>query len=41
MLEKEKKGVKENMYWIPIAELEKYKGFPTFMKEGIVYVRCL
>lgn len=26
-------GVKENMYWIPIKELDKYKAFPTFMKE--------
>jgi len=21
------------MYWLPIAELDKYKAFPTFMKE--------
>ncbi len=27
------KGVKENMYWLPIDELDKYKAFPTFMKE--------
>lgn len=26
-------GVKENMYWIPIEELDKYKAFPSFMKE--------
>ena len=26
-------GVRENMYWLPIAELEKYKAFPSFMKE--------
>ena len=26
-------GVKENMFWIPISELDKYKAFPTFMKE--------
>lgn len=26
-------GVRENMYWIPISELDKYKAFPTFMKE--------
>lgn len=26
-------GVKENMYWIPIAELDKYKAFPSFMKD--------
>ena len=26
-------GIKENMYWIPIDELEKYNAYPTFMKE--------
>lgn len=26
-------GVKEEMHWIQIAELGKYKAFPTFMKE--------
>ena len=26
-------GVRENMHWIPIDELDKYKAFPTFMKE--------
>ncbi len=26
-------GVKENMFWLPIAELDKYRAFPTFMKE--------
>lgn len=26
-------GVRENMYWLPIAELDRYKAFPTFMKE--------
>lgn len=25
-------GVKENMFWIPVAELDKYKAFPSFMK---------
>ena len=25
-------GVKENMYWIPIDELDRYKAFPLFMK---------
>lgn len=25
-------GVKENMYWIPIEELDRYKAFPSFMK---------
>lgn len=26
-------GVKENMYWLPIKDLDKYKAFPSFMKE--------
>ena len=26
-------GVKENMYWIPIEDLDKFKCFPTFMKD--------
>ena len=26
-------GVKENMYWIPINELDNYKAFPSFMKD--------
>ena len=26
-------GVRENMHWIPISELDNYKAFPTFMKE--------
>ena len=26
-------GVKENMYWLKIDELDKYKAYPTFMKE--------
>lgn len=26
-------GIKESMHWIPINELEKYKAYPTFMKE--------
>lgn len=26
-------GVKENMYWIPIKDLDKYKAFPSFMKD--------
>lgn len=29
------KGVKENMYWIPIDELDKYKAYPTFFKEKL------
>ena len=26
-------GVREHMHWIPIDQLDKYKAFPTFMKE--------
>ncbi len=26
-------GVKEEMYWIPVEDLGKYKAFPTFLKE--------
>ena len=26
-------GIKENMYWIPIEDLDKFKCFPTFMKD--------
>ena len=26
-------GVRESMHWLPISELDKYKAFPTFMKE--------
>ncbi len=26
-------GVRENMFWLPIVELDKYKAFPSFMKE--------
>lgn len=26
-------GDKEEMYWIPIEDLDKYKAFPSFMKE--------
>lgn len=26
-------GVKEEMHWIPIEELDKYKAFPSFLKE--------
>ncbi|MBQ7652838.1 MAG: NUDIX domain-containing protein [Clostridia bacterium] len=26
-------GVKENMYWLPVAELDKYRAYPSFMKE--------
>lgn len=38
-------GLKEEMHWIPIADLDKYKLFPTFLKEylaspqeGIVHI---
>ena len=26
-------GVKETMHWVPIDELDKFKAYPTFMKE--------
>ena len=26
-------GVKEEIRWIPIRDLDKYKAFPTFLKE--------
>lgn len=26
-------GVREEMHWIPISELDKYKAYPSFMKE--------
>lgn len=26
-------GVREQMYWIPIEELDRYKAFPTFLKQ--------
>ncbi len=26
-------GVKENMYWIPIKDIDKYKSYPTFLKD--------
>ncbi len=26
-------GVKEEMHWIPVADLGKYKAFPTFLRE--------
>lgn len=38
-------GVKEEMHWIPIKDLDKYKAFPTFIKdylndipEGIIHI---
>ena len=27
------RGVKENMYWLPIKDLDKYRAFPSFMKD--------
>ena len=39
------KGIKENVHWIPIDELGKYKAFPTFfidklknIKEGVEHI---
>ena len=26
-------GVKEEMHWIPIKDLDKYKAYPTFLKD--------
>lgn len=26
-------GVQEEMHWLPIKELDKYKAFPSFMKD--------
>lgn len=26
-------GVKENMYWLPVKDLNQYKAFPGFMKD--------
>ena len=26
-------GLKETMHWIPIEDLDKYKAYPTFMKD--------
>ena len=26
-------GVKEEMHWIPIKDLDKYKAFPSFLKD--------
>jgi len=38
-------GVKEEMHWIPIKDLDKYKAFPTFLKdylnnmpEGMIHI---
>ena len=27
------RGIKETMHWLPVCELDKYKAFPSFMKE--------
>lgn len=29
------KGIKEDVYWIPIDDLENYKAYPTFYKEKL------
>lgn len=38
-------GVKEEMYWIPVNEIRKYRAYPSFLKdnleklnEGIVHI---
>lgn len=38
-------GIKEEMHWVPIEDLDKYKAFPTFLKgylsgpqEGILHI---
>ena len=28
-------GVKEEMHWIPISEIEKYRAYPSFLKDNI------
>lgn len=28
-------GVRETMHWLPIADLDKYKAYPTFLKDKI------
>lgn len=33
-------GVKEKMCWIPIKDLEKYKAFPSFLKEYLSAEHC-
>lgn len=33
-------GVKEKMCWIPIKDLEKYKAFPSFLKEYLSVEHC-
>lgn len=33
-------GVKEKMLWIPIKDLEKYKAYPSFLKEYLSVEHC-
>lgn len=33
-------GVKEEMHWVPISELGKYKSFPSFMKDYLSKEHC-
>lgn len=33
-------GVKEKMLWIPIKDLEKYKAYPSFLKEYLSAEHC-
>lgn len=33
-------GVKEEMHWIPIADLGRYKAFPTFLKDYLSKDHC-
>lgn len=33
-------GVKEEMYWIPIEDLDKYKAFPSFLKSYLSKEHC-
>lgn len=33
-------GAKEEMHWIPIKDLDKYKAFPSFMKEYLSTEHC-
>ncbi len=30
-------GVKEEMHWVPIRDLDKYKAFPTFLKDYLAH----
>ena len=33
-------GAKEEMHWIPIKDLDKYKAFPSFIKEYLSEEHC-